>query len=428
MIVTGGLGLRLYYVLVVTRHENAKFYDANYYLIQSLVMSTGHFFPVVFGHGPDAAHPPLTAMSITPATYLFGLHPGYTPQRLTMAVLGAAVVLFVGILGRALAGPRVGLLAAAVAAVYPNMWIPNGIIMSETLTMLVMALILLAAYRLMRAPTWGNAVLLGLGCGVEILVRAELILLLPFLLVPAALTARNVAWRRRLVLAALGIVVAGLVVGPWVGRNLVSFRDTTILSTGEGPLLLGANCPKTYSGPLLGFWNAVCSIDVRPAPEQSVESTLQYDKAKSYMTHHLSRLPVVALARVGRVWDFYEPLQMVDFDVNEGRPIPASFAGLLAYWVLLPFAVVGAVALRRRRLKIWPFVVVAGLVTVIAATGYGAVRFRAEFEVPLVILAATGLAATGRTVVGRFSPSAPPAAASAPPPVASTPAELSPPG
>ena len=414
MIVTGALGVRVYYVLVVTRHENAKFYDANYYLIQSLVLSTGHFFPVVFGHGPDAGHPPLTAMAITPATYLFGLHPGYTPQRLTMAILGAATVVFVGLLGRALAGPRVGLLAAAVAAVYPNMWIPNGIIMSETLTMLVMALILLGTYRLMRAPTWGNAVLVGLGCGVEILVRAELILLLPFLLVPAALTARSVGWRRRLVLAALGIVVAGLVVGPWVGRNLVSFRDTTILSTGEGPLLLGANCPDTYHGPLLGFWSSYCSIDVRQEWEQSVESTLQYDKAKSYVSHHLGRLPVVALARVGRVWDFYEPLQMVDFDVNEGRPIPASFAGLLAYYVLLPFAVVGTVALRRRRIKIWPFVVVAGLVTVIAATGYGAVRFRAEFEVPLVILAATGMAATGRAVIHRLSPSAPPAAASAP--------------
>ena len=35
----------------------------------------------------------------------------------------------------------------------------------------------------------------------------------------------------------------------------------------------------------------------------------------------------------------------------------------------------------------------AGVVTVVAATGYGLVRFRAEFEVSLVVLAAAGLEA-----------------------------------
>lgn len=407
LIVIIGLGVRVFYVLVVTRHENSKFYDDAWYLLQSLVLSTGHFFPVIFGHGPDAAHPPLTSIVLTPATYFFKLPPGFTPQRLTMAGLGTVVVLLVGLLGRRLAGWRVGLLAAALAAVYPNMWIPNGIIMSETLTMLVMAFILLATYRLRRAPTWGNAVILGLGCGVEILVRAELLVLVPLLLLPAALATRTVSWRRRLLHVALGALVAGLVVGPWVGRNLVSFQDTTVFSTGQGPLLLGANCAQTYSGPGLGSWSLPCSIDVPPAKDQSVESTRQYNAAKHYMEKHLSRLPLVALARAGRVWDFYQPLQMVKVDVNEGRPIPAARAGLFSYYALLPFALIGLVALRRRRIPVWPLLVIAGIVTFVAMTGYGQVRFRAEFEVPLVVLAATGLAATGRSVVRRLRPAVP---------------------
>jgi 4-amino-4-deoxy-L-arabinose transferase-like glycosyltransferase len=395
-IVLAALGIRVYYVLVVTRHENSKFYDAAYYLLQSLELSTGHFFRVFFGRGPDASHPPLTSLVITPATYFYGLPPGFTPQRLTMAGLGALVVLVVGLLGRRLAGPGVGLLAAAAAAVYPNMWIPNGIIMSETLTMLVMAVILLALYRLRVAPTWANALLLGLACGVEILVRAELVLLVPFLLLPAVALCRQVSWRRRAALAALGVVAAGLVVGPWVGRNLATFEDTTTFSTGQGGLLLGANCPQTYSGPGLGSWSLTCAIDVPPitkTQDQSVESTRAYNAAKTYIRHHLGRLPLVALARVGRVWDFYEPLQMVDVDVNEGRPVPTAFAGLLAYWVLLPFALAGVVVLRRRRVAVWPLVVIAGLVTVIAAAGYGQIRFRAEFEVVLVVLAAVGISA-----------------------------------
>jgi len=218
----------------------------------------------------------------------------------------------------------------------------------------------------MGSPGIGNGVLVGIGCGLEILTRAELVLLLPLLLVPAALGLGGVTWGRRLLLLAVSIVAALLVVSPWVGRNLASFRDPTFLSTGEGPVLLGANCPQTYHGPGLGSWSLPCSIDVPPSEEQSVESASQFDAGLHYLEHHANRLPVVAAARVGRVWDLYEPLQMVDTDVNEGRPIPASLAGLLSYYLLLPFALAGVFVLRRRSVKVWPMLVVALAVTVIA--------------------------------------------------------------
>ncbi len=396
----GALALRVFYVLVVTRNEPFKLYDAAYYELQALVLSTGHFFPILFGHGADAAHPPMTSFVITPVTYFFGLPPGETPQRLTMAVLGSAVVLCVGLLGRRLAGPRVGIVAAAVAAIYPNMWIPNGIVMSETVTMLFMVLILLAAYRFLGSPGIVNGVLLGIACGLEILTRAELVLLLPLLLVPATLCMRRLPWSRRLVLTATSLLAALIVVSPWVGRNLASFRDPTFVSTGEGPVLLGANCPQAYSGPGLGSWSLPCSLSVPPAKDQSVESARQTDAGLHYLERHASRLPIVAAARVGRVWDLYEPLQMVDIDVNEGRPVPASFAGLLSYYLLLPFAVAGVFVLRRRSAKVWPLLVVAVAVTVIAALSYGQVRFRAEFEVALVVLAGAGIVAAAEGLAG----------------------------
>ena len=398
----GALVFRVLYVLVVTRNEPYKLYDAAYYELQALTLSSGHFFPVLFGHGVDAAHPPMTSFVITPATYLFGLPPGETPQCLTMAVLGSAVVLCVGLLGRRLAGSRVGIVAAVVAAAYPNMWIPNGIVMSETVSMLFMVLILLAAYRFLDSPGIGNGVLVGVGCGLEILTRAELVLLLPLLLVPATLGLRGLPWGRRLVLTGTSLLAVLVVVSPWVGRNLASFRDPTFISTGEGPVLLGANCPQTYYGPGLGSWSLPCSIDVPPAQDESVESARQSAAGLHYVDQHSNRLPIVMAARVGRVWDLYEPLQMVDTDVNEGRPIPASFAGLLSYYLLLPFAVAGVVLLRRRSVKVWPLIVVGAAVTVIAALGYGQVRFRAEFEVSLVVLAGAGMVAAAEALIARY--------------------------
>src|ERR1700677_5165586 len=169
-VVAFGLAFRVGYVLIITRHENNAFYDAFWYAYTATEMKNGHFFTL--GHSPTAAHPPLTSLILGSVNLVTGFNPGATAMRLTMAVLGAAVVLCVGLLGRSIAGPWVGLTAAALAAVYPNMWMPSGILMSETPAMLFTALILLAVVRIYRSPTFGNAALLGVLCGADALVRA----------------------------------------------------------------------------------------------------------------------------------------------------------------------------------------------------------------------------------------------------------------
>jgi 4-amino-4-deoxy-L-arabinose transferase-like glycosyltransferase len=414
-----GLGFRVGYVLLVTNHENSKVYDALWYGVTANGLAQGQFFRTPFGTAPTAAHPPMTTLVLGLVTILTGVHKDDVIQRLTMAVLGAAVVLFVGLLGRAVAGPWVGIVAAALAAFYPNFWIPNGILMSETLAMLMMALILLAVVRLVRSPSWFGAVLLGVACGVEALVRAELILFVPFLLIPAALTARPASLPRRFGLAAVAVLATLVVLAPWVGRNMVTFKDPTYISTGDGLALLGSNCPQAYSGQGLGAWHINCVAGIN-ANDESVKSDLLQHAAIQYAEHHAGRLPVVMLARVGRLWDFYEPLQIINIDVNEGRPVPAARAGLIVYYALLPFAVAGIVVLRRRRLRQWFLLVPAGVLTVVSALYYGTVRFRAPFEVCLVVLAAPaivisarwlgrslgGLGAPGRHSRGRPAPDA----------------------
>jgi hypothetical protein len=58
---------------------------------------------------------------------------------------------------------------------------------------------------------------------------------------------------------------------------------------------------------------------------------------------------------------------------------------------MLPFAVAGIVMFRRRRIHQWYLLVPAGVITVVSALVYGSVRFRAPFEVCLVVLAAPPL-------------------------------------
>jgi hypothetical protein len=388
------------YVLAFTRYQNTKLYDSFWYYSTTIGLHFGQFFRAPFSFSPTAAHPPMTTLLLGAGTAVIGLHRSLTSSLLVMAVLGSAVVVCVGLLGRSVAGPWVGLTAAILAAVSPNFWMPSGILMSETPAMLFMALILLAVVHLLRSPTLVAAVLLGVACGAEALVRAELILCIPGLLIPATLIAK-VPLRRRLLLLGVGLATAALVLAPWVGRNLTTFKDRTYISTGDGLVLLGANCPQTYSGPDLGLWSAQCALSVKGGGDESVQSARDQHAAVQYVQHHASRLPIVVLVRVARVWDLYEPVQMAQAETGEGRPFATSLAGLAFNYALLPFAVAGIVILRRRRIDQWFLLVPAAIVTLTSALFFALVRFRAPFEVCFVVLASPAIVLVIRRLGGR---------------------------
>ena len=184
---------------------------------------------------------------------------------------------------------------------------------------------------------------------------------------------------------------------------MTTFRDPTYLSTGDGGLLLGANCDLTYSGSRIGYWSLPCSVAVADSKDPSVLSARQDHAALHYVGHHLGRLPVVIAARVGRIWDVFRPFQTARFDTYEGRPPNASWAGIWAFWVLAPLAVIGFVLLGRTGARRWPLLMPPVLVTLLAAAAYGIIRFRAPAEVSIVVLAAVALDAGGRALRPRRS-------------------------
>ena len=105
----------------------------------------------------------------------------------------------------------------------------------------------------------------------------------------------------------------------------------------------------------------------------------------SYARAHVSRLPVVAVARVLRAADLYGLDETVRADLGEERPAWAIWAGIMCWWALAPMAAVGLWRMRRgvRYIIVVPAIGVA-LVTVVF---YGSHRLRAPVE-PLVALGA----------------------------------------
>ncbi len=58
-----------------------------------------------------------------------------------------------GLAGREVAGPRAGLIAAAIVAISPNFWFSDALLMSESMTVVVTAAVIYLAYRFLRRPT-----------------------------------------------------------------------------------------------------------------------------------------------------------------------------------------------------------------------------------------------------------------------------------
>lgn len=407
LVAAAALALRVAYVLVLERTERFGG-DALFYHEQANLLARGHGFvepyllEITGRELPSAYHTPLYPLLLSVVSLA---SEATLAHQLASAGIGAATVVLVGLLGRRVGGPTVGLVAAVAAAVYPGLWMSDGLLMSETPTAFFVALVLVAAYHHLDLRTWRSSVLLGAACGLAVLTRSETGLLVPLVAVPACLLATRGHLarpsRRRLGQAALMVATAAAVLAPWVVRNLTVFEEPVLLSTNDGSTLAVANCESTYGGRLLGYWDFLC---LRPPPpeEESLAQQHWRDIGLGYAGDHLDRLPVVVAARVGRVWSLYRPGQMIDFDtLLEGRDRRLAVAGLFGFYALAPLAVGGAVALRRRAVPVYPLIAPFALVTLTAAAFYGITRFRISAEVPLVVLGAAGLVGLVRLVRDR---------------------------
>jgi hypothetical protein len=324
-------------------------------------------------------------------------------DRYAMVLFGTLLVLLIGLLGRRVGraiprvnGDAVGLVAAGIAAIAPNVWVNDGLVMAETLTTLAVVTACLLAFALWDRPSLPRAAALGVFCGLVTLGRAELVLFIPLLGLAVALLTRA-SWSNRTAFAFVAIVASLAVIGPWVGFNLSRFKDPTFVSTNDGIALAGSNCNNVYYGSGIGLTaiaGPTACIDNPPPPgDQSQVEAVYRKRALHYMRTHLHRLPLVVAARVGRTWSLFRPLDMVSFNQGEGREPWVTRLGLVVYFPELVAAIGGAGLMWRRRARraLWVLLVPAIAATVGAAATYGQTRFRAAAEPSLAILAAVGV-------------------------------------
>jgi 4-amino-4-deoxy-L-arabinose transferase-like glycosyltransferase len=422
-----GLGIRVASLFGPGRTHRTPGGDAYYYhnAANLLVAGKGFVNPFVYyssGLHPQvqtAAWPPLFVIVLAVPSVV-GLK-SFFAHRVWCCIIGAAGIVLCGYTGREIAGRRVGLLAAFLVAVYPNIWMSDELGLSEALSPVLVALVLWTAYRFWKRPGLGRVAALAASIGVAALARDELTLLVLFIMVPLVLTAATVAWRRRLGLLVVGVVTTVAVIGPWVGYNMSRFDDPVFISSGFGVTLASANCNQVYQGAEEGYWSLECAVLAKdkaadPRADESVQGAEVEAYAMRIIRAHENRIVPVEAARLGRAFALFHPLEQVRLDATvETRPYRWALVGLGMYYALAVLSVGGLVILRRRRVPVLPLVAVGLDVAVSVALTFGQTRYRSTFEISLVLLASVqidwlwqrmgGRAGSGGT--GRESPGDP---------------------
>jgi 4-amino-4-deoxy-L-arabinose transferase-like glycosyltransferase len=399
----GGVGFGIRLASVLGRPHRRPGGDAYYYHYAANLLVAGKGFIDPFRYNLHPHHYVQTAswppgfVFVLAAASLVGFK-SFFAHRVWCCVIGAAAAVVAGVAGREIAGRdtagrRVGLIAALVVALYPNIWMSDELGLSESLSPLLVALILWTAYRFWRRPRPSSAIVLGVTIGASALARDELSLLVPLILIPLSLVAR-LSWRRRAGLAAVGSLAALVVVAPWIGYNLSRFQKPVFISSGLGETLASANCDTTWSGQFEGYWSFPCAqrASVKLSAEESVREVQARAYALHYVHAHEGRLWRVELARLGRAFGAFHPMQQITFDYYvETRPYRWALTGLGAYYGLCLLAVGGTVILRSRRIPVFPLWAVGLDVVASVLVTFGQTRYRTPFEVCLAILAAVQL-------------------------------------
>lgn len=419
LVVLVGWAIRLFYVWHWRQHTVFGG-DPLYYHSGAKLLASGHGLinPYAYARGltvQAADHPPLYLLYLSVFSFL-GMGT-ITWHLLASTLLGAASIAVAGLAGREIVGPRAGLIAAILVAIYPNTWRYDGMMLSETMVILMVLLSVWLAYRFWHDPTTWRLVAVGVVVGLGTLARSELVLMAPFLVLPLALLTPGRAgrgpistsgegapgrgrapWKRRFGLLGIGAVAFTAVVGPWIVFNMVRFDHPVFLSENLGGTLATSNCDDVYYGDQIGYWNYFCGLrildehDIGPYAFKGASDRILRQEAFSYIGDHRSRVPVVVAARVGRITGLYKPQQEAQLDVYlENTEQWVSDLGFWSYFFVAGTAAAGAVVLRRRGDAVFPLLAPVVTVIVTVAMFYAATRFRATAEGALCLLAAVAI-------------------------------------
>lgn len=407
----------------LSAEEPRELRDPVFYMVlaDNLAEGNGYSYGDAANQGPTAYYPPGYPLFLGGVVWLADAVPG-SPTTFDLAiaanvVLSTVLVLLVFSLGRRLAGTAVGLTAAAVAAVWPNLVFHSGVVLTETLFLVVlttMFLVALATPAVARRPGWLRVATVGVLLGVTVLIRPVSLVIAPLFLVLWWDAGVVPALRR----VGLGLAAMVLVVAPWSVLSTLRMESPVLLSLNLGDNLCIGNHPGATGGYALPDY---CFEDVGQGERPELEVRRQseaLDRAWTFIRDEpgtaIGLVPDRARYTLG---DDHDGLYVAS-DWGE-RPLFAATTvdtlELLAdgyYYLVVAGSLAGVAVLvsRRRTLDAphaWAFFVATAPVHLLSPlVTFGEPRFKMPMYPVLAVTAAVALVAAIRRARGSEEPAA----------------------
>jgi 4-amino-4-deoxy-L-arabinose transferase-like glycosyltransferase len=372
-IVVGAFLVRLLFNVFVTGMDNAgldSFHDGRDYDALGLSLATGSGY-MVQGQ-PNTFRAPGYPFFLAGVYALFG-H-SVAAVKVLQSALGALTCLLMLWIGERLFSRGTGILAAAIAAVYPFLVYYSGILMSEVLFVFLATLFLYLLVRFRENFSLWWAIAAGLMLGLMNLTR-PVALLLPVLLF-VWLWIEVGSKRSAAVLAGFLAVWMLVPIAPWAIRNYAVTKSVVLVTDQHWVTLYAGNNREILRDPeKIGGW-------VEPEP------------VKDYRAAYLGF--------IGRTL-LHEPMEMARLEAYKlyrlWSVVPTSahttprdtLISALSYGVLLPLFLIGLALALRSPSKPWVLVIWILHLCLMTLLTHGSTRFRAPIEPVLVLFGALAL-------------------------------------
>lgn len=334
---------------------------------------------------------------ILAAIYFVSGH-SYGTVYIFHAFIGAATCLLVYASGRMLANRTVGFLAAIITALYGPFLYFGGMVVGETAATFLTCLAFLFLLFLQKTEKPIYALLGGLSIGLSALLRGNMLIALPFILLWGAFFSAAAKPVKRILFAALIIAGVAAAIAPIMARNYIVTKDIVPVTAFGGLNLYIGNATRpdgrlsavedVGTNPEQMIINSVAIAEKAAGRELKPSEVSNYwvgrtlDSIKKRGAGHLAALTLNKLLtffnsyEIPDIWDYY----------FFKRYIPLLNLPLTGFLLVMPFAAAGACLgwPRRRELSLlYVFVIsyIISLVTFFISSRYrlGVVPFLSLF-------------------------------------------------
>jgi 4-amino-4-deoxy-L-arabinose transferase-like glycosyltransferase len=351
-------------------------------------VALGHGYELLPGH-PTSFRAPGFPFFLAGIYYLAGQN--YPLTYAVFCLLGAGACVLTYLVAWELAGPKLALLAAVLAATYFNGIYFATVFASESVYLVCFGLSLWLFLRYLKNGSIWELFLCALSLGWGILTRPFALLLLPIF---GCVLLWNMWQNRRFCIGQILIfaIIPLAVVAPWTVRNYHVFHQFVLVANNGGSGLYQGNNDRVLNEPYyMGSWITTVDLPYRnlidAEPDEVSHDREELHLGAQWIKGHLRSMPLLCFYKLVRLW-------LPDISSGNKKYVLLQWVCVSPFIILMLIGLFRCLSQRRYWTREW--VLIHGIIAAtvfVTLVFFGSPRYR-DANIPvLMIYAAFGVRA-----------------------------------